>query len=179
MSLESSVSTETKRGQLVLVAAIALTVALVPLVLAYLQLGYHDDIHAGSNTNTAAQTERTLEHGLHDATAGVATNHSWSEREAAVTVVRERMAPTVQSINRSGLADGTAISVTDNDTRASMWAGSNCPGGPDRQFGDCETDRGVVVQERDGQTHVLAVAVDIQITTPNTETELTTVIEPG
>ena len=55
--------------------------------------------------------------------------------------------------------------VTYNASAASDWAATNCPGGPGRQFGPCEVDRGVVVQERAGRTHVLAVALDVTVTT--------------
>ena len=52
-----------------------------------------------------------------------------------------------------------------NASAATDWAATNCPGGSGRRFGPCEADRGVVVQERAGRTHVLAVAVDVTVTT--------------
>nr|WP_254279967.1 hypothetical protein [Halomicroarcula marina] len=55
---------------------------------------------------------------------------------------------------------------------------ANCPSGPDRQFGDCAADRGVVVQERLGRTHVLGVAVDVTTTTERGETAVTAVLRP-
>ena len=42
---------------------------------------------------------------------------------------------------------------------------ANCPGGPNRDFGPCEATDGVVVQERAGETVVLAVAFDVRVTT--------------
>lgn len=52
----------------------------------------------------------------------------------------------------------------------------NCPVGPARQFGPCETDRGVVIQERVGETHVLVVVFDVTITTERGYIEATVVV---
>lgn len=158
-----------QRGQLVLIAAIVLALALVPLVLAYMQLGYHDDIHASSTIAPDREAERTLQHGLHDAVADIPRTYDWSDRTAAATTVRDRLEPTIEAVNRSGLDSGIAMRVSYNDTHAESWADANCPVGPDRQFGPCETDGGLVVQERQGDTHVLGVAVDLRISTPDAD----------
>jgi len=165
----------------VLLAAAAVAVALLPMALAYLQLGYHDDVGATVGTDPAGQVESTLERALHDAADGIATEYRWERRSEAVTTVRERMESTVDAVGASRLEDGIAFGLSYNHTRAESWADRACPGGPDRQFGDCEADRGVVVQERGGRTHVLAAAFDIEMTTPETELRATTVIEirPG
>jgi hypothetical protein len=165
------------RGQLVLVAAAALAVALVPLVLAYLGLGYHDDIHAGSGTAPAGQTETALDRALHDAADGVPSEYSWRERSAAVDTVRDRLAGPIASITAGSLDRGTAVTVGYNETRAARWAAEHCPGGPDRQFGACRADRGVIVQERDGRTHVLGAAFDVTVTTPDRELWFSTTVE--
>ena len=165
------------RGQLVLVAAAALAVALVPLVLAYLQLGYHDDIRAGSGTAPAGQTETALDRALHDAATDVPSEHSWQERSAAVDAVCDRLAGPVASIATGSLGRGTAATVSYNVTRATRWAAEHCPGGPDREFGACRADRGVIVQQRDGRTHVLGAAFDVTITTPDLELRFSTTIE--
>jgi len=167
----------TGRGQLVLVAAAALAVALVPLVLAYLQLGYHDDIHAGSNTASAGQVETALDRALHDATTDVPFTYSWSERSAAVDHVRGQLDSSLASVTTGALASGTAYTVSYNRTRATRWAAEHCPGGPDRQFGACQADRGVIVQERDGRTHVLGAAFDVTVTTPDRELRFSTTVE--
>ena len=171
------------RGQLVLLAAIALAVALIPLVLVYVQLGYHDDIHATGTATPEKQVERTLQHGLHNATTDIARTYEWAnhagdDRTDAIARVRDRLDPTLQSINRSGLDGGTVLVVTYNQTHATSWEQGNCPSGPDRQFGSCETSEGVVVQDRGGQTHVLGAAFDVRVSTPETDTQFTTLIEP-
>lgn len=167
------------RGQLVLVAAIALAIALVPAVLAYMQLGYHEDIRAGSDANTEEQVERTLAHSIQNASAGMAGTYAWAERAGAISTLNDRLAPTLRTVNRSGLDAGTVTQVTYNETLASQWATGNCPNGPNRQFGPCEADGGVIVQERAGSTHVLGAAFDVWISTPEADVQLTTVLESG
>jgi len=165
-----------RRGQLVLLAAVALGVALVPLVLAYLQLGYHDDVRAGTGAPQAEQAERTLQRGLAEATTDVPFEYSWPERSAAVSEVRRRLAPTLDSIERSNLDQGVAITVSYNLTRAEQWVDSTCPDGPDREFGRCLADRGVIVQDRQGRTHVLGAAFDVTVTTPEQERQFSATV---
>ena len=164
------------RGQLVLLAAVALGVALVPLILAYLQLGYHDDVRAGTGASPAEQAEQTLQRGLHEATADVPFEYSWRDRDAAVGEVRRRLVPILDSIERSGLDHGVAITISYNGTRAGEWADSNCPGGPNREFGPCLVDRGMIVQDRQDRTHVLGAAFDVTVTTPEQERQFSVTI---
>lgn len=169
---------ETKpKGQLVLVAAVALAVTLVPLVLAYLQLGYHDDIRPGTSQTPAQQADSTLTRGVHDAATGIPAEYSWERRAGAVDAVLGRLEPTVRAVRNAGLDDGSAYTIGYNQTRATDWADENCPGGVDRRFGSCLAQDGVVIQEREGRTHVLAVAVDIEITAEDSTTQLSSIID--
>lgn len=154
--------TDRERGQMVLLAAVAIAVALVPLLLAYMQLGYHPDV-AGPRVDHTGDVERTLSRSLVAATANIPSEYDWSRRTAAVTEVRDRLGETVTTLNRSGLARATAIQVSYNETLAADWISNRCPDGPDRQFGPCEAVRGVAVQERGGETHVLGAAFDVRI----------------
>lgn len=151
------------RIQLVLLAAAAIALALVPLLFAYLQLGYQPDV-AEPRADHASDVERTLDRVLVNATTGVPANYTWADRDDAVTAVRDRLAPTFESLNASALARGTAIQLSLNHSRASTVANASCPDGPGRDFGPCEADRGVVVQDRAGLTHVVATAVDVRVT---------------
>lgn len=168
---------ETCRGQLVLIAALALAVALVPLLLAYVQLGYSEDLVVQTGGEPAEEIERTLEHELNDVTSDLLAEDGWDVADALSSELRNRLAPTLDTINRSHLDAGTAISVSYNQTRAAIAASSDCPHGPDRQFNEnCQAIDGVIIQERAGKLHVLGVAVDIEITGTDGETRLTTVI---
>lgn len=150
---------------MVLLAAVAIAVALVPLLLAYLQLGYHPDV-ADPRPDHTRDVERTLERELVDASAGIPASYDWSARGAAATTVRSRLASTFDTLNRSAVARSTLIQVSFNGSMASQWATSSCPGGPDRQFGPCDVDGGIVMQERAGRAHVLALGVDVRIRAP-------------
>lgn len=165
-----------RRGQFVLTTAALLAVALAPVVLAYLQLGYHPDVAASDGGRPGADTLPALEGAVHEAGAGVPGEYAWTERGAAVDAVRTRLDSRLRAIERARVEAGVARTVTYNDSAAADWAAADCPGGPDRQFGPCRVDRGVVVQERAGRTHVLAVGLDLRVTGPDRTASLTTVI---
>ena len=155
-----------ERAQLVLVAAAVVAVALAPVVVAYLQLGYHDDVRAsGDYTAPAENAQRVLDRAVHESATGIPAAYEWSEREEAVVKVRERLGPRLSELEAARVEEGTAYQVAYNESAATAWASANCPGGPNRQFGGCEAVGGVVVQDRVGETHVLAVAFDLRVTT--------------
>jgi len=169
-----------RRGQFVLLAAAALLVALVPMSLAYLQLGYHGDVGAAAvDENPVQNAERLLDRAVHDAVMGIPEDHTWSNRTGAVTAVRGRLAADLATLNRSRVEEGVVYTVTYNSSRAVAWEADNCPSGPDRQFGSCAVDRGIVVQERAGRTHVLAVALDVRVTTAEGRWRGTLVVRVG
>lgn len=163
------------RGQLVLVAALALALALVTLGIAYLQLGYHDDV-ASPNPEPAQQLETVLDRALHNASADVLEYH-WDDRDEAVSAIRDELNDTTAQLETSRLNEGHVYRLTLNETHADQWVTTNCPRGSDRQFGSCDSIDGVAVQERADRTHVLAIAVDLVISTPDGDTAATTTIE--
>ncbi|WP_121821969.1 DUF7261 family protein [Halostella salina] len=166
------------RGQLVLVAAGVLALALVPIAFAYLQLGYHADVRAGVEYDDPGRNaERLLERGVHDASADVRGEYEWWQREDAVAAVRTNLEPRLETLRAARVDSGTAYEVAYNDSAAAAWAARNCPSGPDRQFGDCEAIDGVVVQERAGEAAVLAVALDVRVTTADGRWRATPVVE--
>lgn len=71
----------------------------------------------------------------------------------------------------------TANDNNDNESATRAWARENCPVGPNRQFGACRASDGVVVQERAGDTTVLAVAFDVRATTGRGTYEATVLVE--
>ena len=165
------------RGQFVLLAAAALVAALVPMAFAYLQLGYHDDVGAaGVEDDPLRDAERLLDRAVADAVEDVPADHAWSNRTDAVTAVRDRLQPDLSTLGRSRVNEGTVYNVTYNTSHAAAWEADNCPSGPDRQFGPCRVDRGVVVQERAGRTLVLAAAYDLTVTTDDAQTNATFVV---
>ncbi|SEW08099.1 DUF7261 family protein [Halobacterium jilantaiense] len=163
----------TRRGQLVLVAAAVAALALVPVAAAYLQFGYAPDVadpDADHGERVASELDRLV-----DDAAERATGRPWSEREAAVRELRAALGPPVDTLERSRLGDAVAVHVTENE---SAVAGVACPSGRGRAFGDCERDGGVVLQERANETVVVAVALDVRVTTPDGTTTFTRVLQP-
>jgi hypothetical protein len=167
---------ESDRGQLVLAAAAIIALALVPVVLAYLQLGYHPDVVASTDYDGHGENARRfLGRAVHEAGAN-ATGGSWAEREGTVDEARGELQPRLDTLNASQVAEGVAYAVRYNRSAAGAWAAEDCPGGRGRAFGPCRADRGVVVQERAGEAVVLAAAFDVAVTTPRGRRDLTLVV---
>lgn len=164
------------RGQLVLVAAAMLALALIPLGFAYLQLGYHADVQAaGADGSPGSETLRLLERAVHEA-SGEAVGQPWAGREGAAARVNSSLDEDVDAIEAAQVERGVAAEVRQNASEATEWADANCPEGSGRSFGDCEARGGLVLQERATETHLLAVAFDVQIVSERGETDLTVVI---
>lgn len=165
-----------ERAQLVLAAAALIALALVPVAVAHVQLGYHPDVAASTDYDGhGANAERFLERAVHEAGAN-ATGRPWGERDRAVGAVREDLAPRLDTLEASQVTEGVAYTTRYNRSAADGWRATNCPGGSGRQFGPCVANRGVVVQERAGATVVLAVALDVEVTTPRGHRDLTFVV---
>lgn len=164
----------TQHGQLVLVAAVIVAVALAPVVLAYLQLGAHPDVGV-ENTNHGADARRFLERATHEA-GTEATGIDWTNRKRTVERVYEALEPRLETLNGSRVEEGVAYGVVYNRSAATAWTNEHCPRGEGRRFSPCRAVDGVVVQERAGETTVLAVAYDVTVTTPRGERELTFVV---
>ena len=162
------------RAQLVLVAAVVIAVALAPVVLAYLQLGAHPDVD-GEDGDYGEDARRFLERATHEAGAA-ATGIDWTGRERAVERVRSELEPRLDTLNTSRVEEGVAYAVSYDDSAASEWTREHCPRGDGRRFGPCRAIDGVVVQERAGETTVLAAAYDVTVTTPRGERELSFVV---
>ena len=166
------------RGQFVLLATVVLVVALVPIVVAYLQLGYHADVATSPiDSDPLADTERVLSRAVHDAGDDLPGSYAWKRRSAAERHVRGALEPGLRAVNRSRLRSGTVIRVTYNDSRARGWSETECPGGPNRQFGACVVADGLVFQNRAGRTHLLAAAFDVAVVGDRARQRYTTVRE--
>lgn len=152
------------RGQLVLLAAATVAVALVAMGLAYAQLGYDADATAGADARgPGASVDRALDRAVHGAAAPAAGEYRWARRTDAAAAVGRRLDRRVGRIERARLDGETVVRVERNGSAARRWARRRCPGGPERRFGACRAVDGVVVQERAGETTVLAVALDVRL----------------
>lgn len=165
------------RGQLVLLAAALVALALVPMAFAYLQLGSHPDVASSTaGSRPAEDAVRAVERAAANASAGVSGAYPWAERADAVAAFGDAFAADAARIERSRLRESVAVGIEPNTTAAAAWGGANCPAGPNRRFGPCETFDGAVVQERTGGTTLVAVAVDVTVTEPRGTTAVTVVV---
>ena len=168
-----------RRAQLVLAAAAVIAVGLAPIVIAYLQVGYYPDVGPSAGAaDSDGDVVRALERSVHDARTGVAGNYSWSEREAAVATVEGRLDPRLETLRTARLRRGVVHGIEYNASAARAWAAEDCPGGPDREFGDCEAHGGIVVQERAGRTHVLGIVADLTVTAERGSVRATVHVDP-
>jgi hypothetical protein len=169
-----------RRGQLVLLTAAVVAAALAPALFAYLQLGYHADVEASRDFETpTADAVAALDRAVFEASASIAGEYAWSERGAAADRVRAVLAPRIDRLEASRVVDGTAISVSYNGSAAAEATVRDCPAGDGRAFGDCRADAGVVLQERAGESALVAVAFDVRVVRPNGRTTVTVVDEVG
>lgn len=153
-----------------------LALALIPLGFAYLQLGYHADVQAaGAEQSPGSETLRLLERAVHEA-SDEAVGHPWTGRVGAAAQVNRTLKEDVDTIEAARVERGIAAEIRQNASEATVWAASNCPGGSGQNFGDCETRGGLVLQDRAGETHLVAVAFDVTVVSERGETELTVVI---
>jgi len=163
---------------MVLLAGVVVALALVAMLVAYMQLGYHADVtSAGVDENVVRDGQSYPERTTHDTARALRGEYAWSERGQAVTAVRDRIKPRLAELQRANVESGRVFTVTFNQTVAQRWASRNCPSGAGRAFGPCEADRGVVVQERDGRTLVLAVGYDLTVTTDTERSRISLVVE--
>lgn len=161
------------RGQLVLLAAALAALALLPVVVAYFQLGAHPDVTA--RTTPGHETDRVvraLERAVDNASRAVSGGDDWDRRTATLAAFDRTLRPDRRAVETARLDRGVTVRVGRNATAARAWASSACPGGPNRQFGDCVVRDGVVAQERAGETYVLGVGLTVEIVGPSGETTL-------
>lgn len=168
------------RGQLVLVAAAAIALALFPMALAYLQLGYAGDVTAEPTTAApAAELDRALDRVTADGTRETAGEYAWDDREVAIEAYRDAIADGLYGLETARLEDGVVAEVEYAVPAAEEVADGACPGGDGRAFGACDAHDGVVVQERAGETVVVAVVFDLTVTRTDGVTELRVIVDLG
>jgi hypothetical protein len=163
---------------LVLLGAAAIAIALVPLALAYVGLGYNADVGGDGPETPLSDAEGVLERVTHNGTSTIAGEYTWDQRQQAVETLGTRLDRETDRLERSRLSSGVAYRIQRNESAAGEWAANNCAGGPNRAFGSCKALDGIVVQERAGDTVVVAVAFDVHATTERGQAEMTTVIRP-
>ena len=166
-----------RRGQFVLLAAAVVVTALVPMLLAYAQLGYAADVAPTPETRTTlVDAERSLERSVGDATTALSNRTDAGRHRFLADRVVDRLAPARERIESVGTDRGLTVAVARNTTAATRWAERACPDGEARDFGDCVVTDGVVTQTRADTTALVAVAVDVRVAGPDATTAATFVV---
>lgn len=166
------------RGQLVLVAAGVIAIALVAVLLAYAQLGYVGVADAEPTTTGSDEDALdTLERAAFVAATDEQGAANWTDRDAVVANVTAAFDDRAATVETASLESGIVHEVEHNETAAEAVAAERCPGGDGREFGACEAIDGVVVQERAGDAHVVAIAIDVRTVTEDGEFEGTYAID--
>ncbi len=150
------------RGQLVLVAAAFVALALVPMAFAYVQLG-HDPGAADPATVDADGLRATVDAAADAAAANVSGRAGWAARSTAVASANATFRAELARATGAYADRGVLVTVTADDAAADRWAAERCPSGEMRRFGACEGRDGFVVQERAGEVHVVGVAVTVRV----------------
>lgn len=163
---------------MVLLAAAVVAVALIPIVIAYTQLGY-DGVATTEPTATTpdAAAVDALERAAFDVATDEQARQGWAANETVGRSVALEFDDRAAAIETGDLQRGRIHQVQRNDSAAAEWASEHCPAGANRQFGNCAAHRGVVLQERADETHVLAIAVDVTTVTESSEYRGTYVLD--
>lgn len=164
------------RGQVVLLAAVVVAVALVPMALAYAQLGYEGGGDDAASAPGVDDARRALSSSFTGAVVETDGEYDWDERAAAVAAVRADLTDDVARVEDAAAAGDRSLVVSYNGSEATGWAARNCPGGRGRAFGDCTVRDGVVVQRRGNETAVVAAAFDLAVVAPDERTNATVVV---
>ena len=163
---------------MVIAIAVVVTVALVPVAAAYLQLGSVATDGRIDRSTPVEPVMRGLSQSVAGAESEVAGAYGWSERERAVDSIHNWLDPRLDGLEARHEPGTQAVSISYNQTLADAVASNECPRGDGRVFGPCTASRGVVVQERDGEAVVVAVALDVQVVSADTQTETSRAYRP-
>ncbi|RLM59900.1 hypothetical protein DVK02_02825 [Halobellus sp. Atlit-31R] len=167
---------------MVLVAAAVVAVALLSMTLAYAQLGYDADRTTAGAVDVAslAEIDRSLtasfRAAVRDAQSEPARGARWRDRQAVADRIWTAVDADAGRLEAAHAAEERALTVTADDAAAAAWADERCPGGRGREFGPCRAVDGVVVQERAGETAVVAAVVRVRIVSPAESTTATLVL---
>ncbi|WP_418280431.1 DUF7261 family protein [Halorubrum sp. DTA98] len=169
------------RGQLVLVAAAAIALALFPLVLAYLQLGYAGDV-AAEPTGPApgSEIDLAIEQSVQSAASDVA-HGGHASPEAAATTFRRSIRDDVDRVETARVEEGRAATIEYAPDVANEWVvEGDWRTGVTADFDEPTVHGGVVIQERAGEPTVVAVAFDVQLVEPDrTVRRSVVIVVPG
>lgn len=166
------------RGQVVLLAAGVVAVALGAMLLSYLQVAAVSTPEPAGGVEsevTAGDVRRALDRAVANASRSVPAD-ARDDPNAVRTRFTDTLADDVSTLRAGWERGGAVVTVAANASAADAWADNRCPDGPRRQFDDCTASDGLVTQERLDEAYVVAVALDVRIETDRRTTRATFVV---
>jgi hypothetical protein len=167
-----------RRAQVVLAVAVVVAVALVPMLAAYLQLGHPPDAAAEAARDDGVDDARRYLVRATTAAATDARGANWTNRTATFRRLNASLDDATARLAARGAARDRTYRAGYAPAVAARLATEECPRGDGRAFGPCEALSGVVVQERAGETAVVAVAFSLRVRSPRGTTNATLVVRP-
>ncbi|WP_435186316.1 DUF7261 family protein [Halobellus sp. EA9] len=170
------------RGQIVLVSAAVVAVALLAMTVAYAQLGYDGDRDAAADVKVASlgEIDRSLAGSVRTAATAVTARNDaadrWRDRRVVAAEISAAVESDVARLERAHAAESRSLTVTFDDAAAARWARGECPGGRGRDFGPCRAIGGIVVQERAGTATPVAAAFRVRVVSPVESTRATLLV---
>ncbi|WP_231858872.1 DUF7261 family protein [Haloquadratum walsbyi] len=180
------------RGQVVLVAATVVAIALLTMVFAYTQLGsisFDTADEASSRIDTGGTIVNpgspviALDTVHNQLTASVQAavfddrkKHNWNERQRVIERVRTDVTEDFHRIELYHIQEGRSLTLNFAASHAHERAHMQCPGGPNRMFGQCQSVNGIIIQSRAEEVTIVAIAVEVQVISPTETTNATFMI---
>lgn len=163
------------RAQLVIAAGAVVAVALLAVLGAVLQLGY-DPAPDSQRMDPPEETRRVVATLLTRVEPAV-RDYAWGEHEAAIQEINPVLRDGIRTLqtDRAG-----TIRFVDVATGAALdRLATLCPRTEHQSFGPCTVIDGIVLQERAGRTHLVAVVLEVTVVTETRRTALTVVVRPA
>lgn len=156
-------------------AGAVVAIALIAVLGAALQLGYQPAPEL-ERVDPPAETRRVIETILTQVEPAV-REYKWGDHEAAVQEVQPALTDGLRAlqIDRAGI-----VRTVEPDAEAALERlGVLCPRTGNRSFGPCTVIDGIVLQERQETTHLVAVVLEVTVRTDTGATALTVVVKPA
>lgn len=160
---------------MVIVAGAVVAVALIAVLGAVLQLGYHPGHDDGDGLTPPEETRRVVTEVL-DTEEETVRESAWEDRQEAVAALQIALEERFQVLERTPIESIRRVRFAPE--MAAERLAELCPRGPGQQFGPCVAIDGVIVQDRGGSTHLVAVVLRVTVTTDESESVVTIVVRP-
>jgi hypothetical protein len=160
---------------MVILAGVVAAVALIAILGAALQLGYHPGQQPNTDLAPPEETRRVVADVLETEEATV-REAAWEDREGAVDALETALDDRLRTLERRPVGSIRLVRFAPDAALSKL--SELCPRTAGKRFGPCVAIDGIVVQNRDDTTHLVAVVLEVTVIADETETVLTLVVRP-